>query len=729
MTIIKPEIRKVQNGGMKETEEININDDKVERGNWSGRFEFLLSCLGYAVGLGNVWRFPYLCFKNGGGSFLVPYFLMLAVIGIPAFLLELHIGQYSAMGPAIAYSHLSPLFKGLGFANIFAHSFIAVYYNVIISWTIYYLIASFTADLPWQHCHNDYNDHNCFSFAEYKKCEALRLERTSAGIENNIIYLDRSCIEEPVVLESVRAKKKFWYGGEVKLQENPQLKVKCMYTNTTYCDTSENAGDTITELFDIPVKLRKSSSAQYFSRNVLDEGDSIEPHNFTSISGGLFLSLLAAWIIVFLCCVKGIKSSGKVVYFTAVFPYVVLAVLLVRAVTLEGASQGIHFYLVPKWSKLGDIRVWEAAAVQIFFSLSIGGGGLITLSSYNKFHNNLLLDTVIVCVGNCMTSFVAGFAIFSVLGFMAAELGVDVQDVAKGGTGLAFEAYPDLVTRLPLPTLWAILFFLMLFTLGLDSQFAIVETICTGILDYWPSLRPMKTMVVGGVCLLGFCLGLPFCCPGGSYLLDLLDYYAASWPFLFIAFMEFIIIVYVYGYSNYIDDLFEMTRSSIVYRMEKFMSLFYSYISPLVVFIVLLASWISYQPLTKGDYTYPTWANGVGWIIALTSILSVPAVGCVVIFFGCINSNYTSVLEMCGRMMYHTVEWRENAVNTNVEDGDESEFDYVLVEEKWIRQSKGQGGATNKSYGQAPLPKIKKGGFANIFKKDISKQHLMKEMF
>ena len=75
-------------------------------------------------------------------------------------------------------------------------------------------------------------------------------------------------------------------------------------------------------------------------------------------------------------------------------------------------------------------RVWEAAAVQIFFSLSISGGGLITLSSYNKFHNNILRDTAIVCIGNCMTSFIAGFAIFSVLGFMAKELGVDVKDVA-----------------------------------------------------------------------------------------------------------------------------------------------------------------------------------------------------------------------------------------------------------------------------------------------------------
>ena len=117
---------------------------------------------------------------------------MLAIIGIPAFLLELSLGQYTSMGPVTVYSQLSPMFKGLGFVNFWAQSFIGLYYNMIIAWTIYYFFASFTSDLPWQYCHNDYNDERCFSFAAFKECDELRLNMTAQNITNNIIYLNRS---------------------------------------------------------------------------------------------------------------------------------------------------------------------------------------------------------------------------------------------------------------------------------------------------------------------------------------------------------------------------------------------------------------------------------------------------------------------------------------------------------------------------------------------------------
>jgi len=660
-------------------------DENPERGNWSGKLDFLLSCLGYAVGLGNVWRFPYLCFKNGGGSFLIPYFLMLAVIGVPTFLLELMIGQYSGMGPVTVYAKLSPIFKGLGFVNFISQCFVGLYYNMIIAWTIYYFFASLTTDLPWQHCNNQFNEKGCFSISEFKSCQERRMNRT-VGEDTTVIYLNRTCIDDPDMLRDVRDNLIDWYGSEKEINGE---EVKCIYTNTTYCNETEGAMDSIVELFDIPVKLRKSSSGEYLTKSVLQEGVSIEPHDFGTPSWRLTLCLLAAWVVIFLCLIKGIKSSGKVVYFTATFPYLILLVLLIRALTLEGAIIGITFYLVPEWSRLADIKVWEAAAVQIFFSLSIAGGGLITLSSYNRFHNNILRDTAIVCIGNCLTSFVAGFAIFSVLGFMANELGVNVEDVASGGTGLAFEAYPDLVTRLPASPLWAVLFFLMLFTLGLDSQFAIVETILTGILDFIPRLRPWKTVVIALVCATGFVLGLPLCCPGGPYLLDLLDYYAASWPYLFIGLMELIIISYIYGYSNYIDDLFEITSKNTLYILKIPMGLFYCFLSPLAIGIIFIFSWYNYSPLTKGDYVYPCWANGVGWIIAMIGILPVPVTAIYVFIKAYISTSSEEtqrpLLKVMRQTTQHTEEWRQNAMRINKREGPMSEFEYREEGSRMVR--------------------------------------------
>lgn len=304
------------------------------------------------------------------------------------------------------------------------------------------------------------------------------------------------------------------------------------------------------------------------------------------------------------------------------------------------------------------------------------------MSSYNKFHNNILRDTAIVCFGNCLTSFIAGFAIFSVLGFMATELGVDIEDVAKSGTGLAFEAYPDLVTRLPLPQLWAVLFFLMLFTLGLDSQFAIVETILTGILDFMPNLRPKKTLVVGAVCIIGFILGLPLTCPGGPYLLDLLDYYAASWPYLFIGLMELVIVSYIYGYDNYVDDLYEMTRFSWVDKgLRMFMKPFYWVISPLVIFIIFCFSWANYEPLKKGDYVYPPWANGIGWILAMTCILPVPGAAIYSLVKGYMTKNQhlddkERLQATATELIEPKAEFRANAIRAAKRDGSDGKFSY-----------------------------------------------------
>ena len=184
----------------------------------------------------------------------------------------------------------------------------------------------------------------------------------------------------------------------------------------------------------------------------------------------LLLCFLLSWIIVFLCVMKGVKSAGKVVYFTATFPYIILIGLLIRGVTLDGATVGLYYLFVPDWSKLADLRVWGKAAEQMFYSLSISWGGLIMFGSYNQFRNRVHVDAVIVSSLDFLTSIMAGVATFSILGAISVETGVDIRDIATSGPGFAFVTFPEAISRLPFPQIWSILFFFMLFTLGLDVE-------------------------------------------------------------------------------------------------------------------------------------------------------------------------------------------------------------------------------------------------------------------
>lgn len=108
-------------------------------------------------------------------------------------------------------------------------------------------------------------------------------------------------------------------------------------------------------------------------------------------------------------------------YFTVPFPYILLTILFVRGVTLPGALRGITFFIYPEWHRLLDLKVWADAAIQMFFGLGPGWGGLVNMSSFNNFRNNAKIDSFLVVSVNVFTSLYAGVVVFSVLGFLSCK--------------------------------------------------------------------------------------------------------------------------------------------------------------------------------------------------------------------------------------------------------------------------------------------------------------------
>uniref|UniRef100_A0A7N8XSM9 Transporter n=1 Tax=Mastacembelus armatus TaxID=205130 RepID=A0A7N8XSM9_9TELE len=524
----------------------------VERETWTRQMDFIMSCVGFAVGLGNVWRFPYLCYKNGGGVFLIPYLLIVFIGGIPVFFLEIALGQFMKQGGVSAWN-IAPLFKGLGLASMVIVFFCNTYYIMILVWGLYFLFHSFTNPLPWATCGHPWNTPNCTQ------------------------DFHRTC------------------------------------NNHSAAQTTPPS----------PAGMR-SPVIEFWERKVLRLSGGL--HEPGDISYEMVLCLIATWVIVYFCMWKGVKSTGKVVYFTALFPYLVLVVLLAHGVTLPGALDGIVYYLKPDWSKLGEAQVWIDAGTQIFFSYAIGLGALTALGSYNHFHNNCYQDAFVLALINSGTSFFAGFVVFSVLGFMAAEQGVDISKVAESGPGLAFIAYPKAVTLMPLAPLWAALFFFMLLILGLDSQFVGVEGLITGIMDMLPpksALGPLRREVVAAICcIICFLIDMSMVTEGGMYVFQLFDYYSASGiTLLWQAFWECVVIAWVYGADRFMDDVARM----IGYQPLPYMKWCWSYITPFVCVGVFLFHVVNYKPLTYNTvYTYPLWGEALGWALALSSMLCIP---------------------------------------------------------------------------------------------------------
>uniref|UniRef100_A0AAQ5X419 Transporter n=1 Tax=Amphiprion ocellaris TaxID=80972 RepID=A0AAQ5X419_AMPOC len=518
-----------------------------ERETWGKKIDFLLSVIGFAVDLANVWRFPYLCYKNGGGAFLIPYILFLVIAGMPLFYMELALGQYNREGAATVWK-ICPVFKGVGYTVIIIALYVGFYYNVIIAWSLYYLFSSMTSELPWLRCGNSWNSPNC---------------------------------TDPKTIN-----------GSV------------LGNGTSYA------------------KYKITPAAEYYERGVLHLHQSKGIQDLGLPRWELTLCLVVVVFILYFSLWKGVKSSGKVVYITATMPYVVLFVLLIRGITLPGSMEGIKAYLHIDFKRLNNLEVWIDAATQIFYSLGAGFGVLIAFASYNKFDNNCYRDALLTSTVNCVTSFFSGFAIFSVLGYMAYKHGVRIEDVATEGAGLVFIIYPEAISTLPGSTFWAIVFFIMLLTLGIDSSMGGMEAVITGLTDDFKILKRNRKLFT-------------FATAFGTFLVALLCITNVSIKFhnlcMFISFPLSFTLLYLFVGGNIIlichfsvDRFSEDIERMMGFKPGLYWRLCWKFVSPAFLLFVVIASTLTSSGLKYDEYVFPNWSNLVGWGVAMSSMLFVP---------------------------------------------------------------------------------------------------------
>ncbi|XP_058835250.1 sodium-dependent nutrient amino acid transporter 1-like [Topomyia yanbarensis] len=503
------------------------------RDKWGKDVEFMLSCIAYSVGFGNVWKFPYTALKNGGGAFLIPYLVVLFIVGRPIYYLEMVMGQFSSRGCVKIYD-LSPAMRGIGVGQSIAMFIVMTYYTPVLAITFRYLLASFSVELPWAKCDPTWPN----------------------------------CVDSDFVGQIV--------------------------SNST-----------------VPPK---ASAELYFLNSVM--------HKNTSLYEGvgipdwkLALCLLFSWLCVATILIKGIKSTGKASYFLAIFPYVIIAILLVHACTLKGAFNGILYFLTPQWDQLLNVTVWYEAVTQCFFSLSVCFGGIIAYSSFNNFSNNVYKDAMIISWLDTFTSIIAGCIVFGVIGNLAYVTEQnDIQTVVKSGAGLTFMTYPDAIAKFDLlPQLFSALFFLMLFIVGLGSNLGVTTSIVTAVRDQCPWLKNWQ--VVTAVALAGFSFGLVYLTPGGLDLLDILDYYGAKYVTLTLAVFELVTLAWIYGVDRICRDIkFMLERST-----SLFWRICWGIVTPLVTVLILLLSFVDYEA-----FSVPNGYNVLGWCIYIVAVLQLP---------------------------------------------------------------------------------------------------------
>ena len=382
------------------------------RENWSARSGFIIAAIGSAVGLGNIWRFPYVAYENGGGAFLIPYLIAIFAAGLPLLFLDYAVGHKFRKAPPTAYKKLMNA-ESLGWWQVMVTLIIGIYYASVLSWAGSYMFYSFGQQ----------------------------------------------------------------WGTDTQ---------------------------------------------SFFFNTYLQNGEGLALGFVPTLFGGLVIVWAAVMFILYGGVRRGVELANKIFMPLLV---ILFTILVIQAVRLPGATAGLNAFFTPNWEAMTNYKVWLAAFGHIFFSLSVGFGIMLTYASYLKRKTNMTGAGVVVAFANSSFEILAGIGVFAALGFMAYSSGASVEDVVSGGIGLAFIAFPKIISSMGAGgDLFGFLFFASLTVAGITSMVSILQVPIAAFQDKlgW-SLNKSVTIVAGGSALIST---LIFSTHSAITFVDIIDYFA-----------------------------------------------------------------------------------------------------------------------------------------------------------------------------------------------------------
>lgn len=482
-----------------------MSNKSLQREVFPTRMAFILAAVGSAIGLGNIWRFPYVAFESGGGAFLIPYLIALLTAGIPILFFDYVLGHRSRSSAPMSFRVISKKFEPLGWFQTGVATVIAIYYAVIIGWALSYTMFSVTE--AWG---------------------------DDAGTFFEATYL---------------------HAGELSLG------------------------------------------------------------NAFSFVPGVLIPLIIVWVVVLGILFLGVQ--GGIARFSKIFIPVLVVLflaLVIRSLFLPGAVDGLNALFTPDFAALADPQVWVAAYGQIFFSLSIGFGIMITYAAYLRRRTNLTGSGLVVAFSNSSFEILAGVGVFAALGFMAHSAGTGVEDVAAGGVGLAFVGFPTLISQMPGGALFGVLFFLSLVFAGLSSLISIIQVPIQAVAEKFNISNRASLGIVGGGMAVVSLLSMPTAT--GLTVLDVVDAFANNIGIVGGALLSIILVVWVKRATPLLRDHLNAISS---FRIGTVWIVCLAVVTPIVLGFMLISQIIAF--ITEG-YT-GTSADAIGWIVL--AVLAVAA--------------------------------------------------------------------------------------------------------